>query len=322
MGFREMGLVGDRSRATKSDLLLLLKIADGCDDEGRNSFIETPAMGRWLRCSERGTQYVLQRLQTNREIEIEINETGREIVLRGGRRFRPKWFIHVRCVSEWEAYQAEAESADCADFSVGLLRGRPKRKYADIADSVPQRIRKFRQKNPQEIADQSATFRSAYKEGSSSERVVEQEAASVEPITDAQCEALRGLWNERTTWPLKPIDELNPKRRKLIAYALTERPVDQWAFVFERVEHSTFLRGGGKQGFVARFEWVLDWTHAVQILEGQYDDHFSAAELRAAAAQLSAATCGRCPHTPECHVLDECIRKFALKLRARAEKAS
>lgn len=312
MSLRAMNLVGERSRAGKNDLLLLLKVADHCDDEGRNCWMETPAMGRWLRGSERGAQVVLGRLHRLREVDIEVNDTGREIILRGGRRFLPKWFIHVRCVCAWDEYQQEGESADFADSSKRLLRGRPRRKPAKDADSEPAKIRKVFAGNPHEPADKSAKNGSAYKEGSLKDPLVDSAASA---------EALRNAWNSETTWPLKPIDELTPKRLRLVADALVDREVDHWRAIFKRVEASTFLRGGGARGFIARFEWVLDFANAIHIFEGQYDDHFSEAELHAAASALSAATLGRCPHTPDCRSRDECVKRYALKLRARARTA-
>jgi len=121
MSKRAEGLTWERARAGKSELLALVKIADLADDDGRNAFPEVAALARWLRASERGVLYILHRLVQAGEIEIEVNDAGRYIELKGGRRFRPKWFLHVRCVYDWEAYQSDVgppgESANIAPSS-------------------------------------------------------------------------------------------------------------------------------------------------------------------------------------------------------------
>jgi hypothetical protein len=114
---------------------MLVKIADLADDEGRNAWPEVPRLMKYCRTSERATQYVLRRLERDREIDIEYNEGRRAIVLKGGRLFRPKWFIHVRCVCDWEAYQLEGKPATSADSAPRLRSGRPSRKPANLADS-------------------------------------------------------------------------------------------------------------------------------------------------------------------------------------------
>jgi len=184
MGKLAETLVWERSRAGKSDLLMLVKIADGADDEGHNAWMEVPRLMKYCRASERAVQNTLCRLVDNGEIEIEYNDEGREIVLRGGRRFRPKWFIHVRCVCAWADYQNEAsESADAA----GLRRGRPRRKSATPADSGGAKNRRKDPDNPQPAAKQSAETGSAYKEGSLNDLLVEQEQgrADAPPVENA-----------------------------------------------------------------------------------------------------------------------------------------
>jgi len=183
MSKRAEGLTWERARAGKSELLALVKIADLADDDGRNAFPEVAALARWLRASERGVLYILHRLVQAGEIEIEVNDAGRYIELKGGRRFRPKWFLHVRCVYDWEAYQSDVgppgESANIAPSSPSppspFRTGRPLRKAANIASlSVsrnPQSLRETVDRNPQSFprnpqpaSEKPAKTRIAYKE--------------------------------------------------------------------------------------------------------------------------------------------------------------
>ena len=64
--------------------------------------------------------------------------------------------------------------------------------------------------------------------------------------------------------------------------------------------------------------WLISKPEpSIAVMEGEYDDHFSAAELAAAARALFNATCGNCPHTPSCNDKDTCVRRYALTSRAR-----
>lgn len=181
MSKRAETLVWDRSVVGKTDLLLLVKIADLCDDDGRNAWIETPAMAKAIRASERGALYVLQRLERAGEIEIEWNRDGRFIEFRGGRRFTPKWFIHVRCVCAWDEYQQSAKIADSEHAK--FQRGRPRRKSAKIADSAGSRNPQSFPSNPNPSSEKSEKTRIAYKEGSVTDPLIEQEQGAAPPIS-------------------------------------------------------------------------------------------------------------------------------------------
>lgn len=170
-------LTWERSRAGGHDLLTLVKIADLTDDEGRNAWPEVPYLMEKCRMKERRTQYVLRRLVANGEIAIEMNAEGREITLRGGRKFRPKWFIHVLCVCAWAKYQRGWKPAKIAGFKTG----RPKRKPAESAGSQKRETRKNRTRNPHQRVLKPAKSSSAYKEGSLNDPLVDQKQGSATP---------------------------------------------------------------------------------------------------------------------------------------------
>lgn len=174
-------LTWERARAGKGDLVMLLTIANGASVDGRDAFSEVPYLMRRCRVSERAAEYTLQRLVSDGEIEIEYNVEGREIVLKGGRRFRPKWFIHVLCVCEWERYQTGWKPATVARFETG----RPRRKPAIVAGSQVT-------ENPQLPTEKAATFvqkpatsGSTYKERTSNELVLELKQGAPPPLEQA-----------------------------------------------------------------------------------------------------------------------------------------
>jgi hypothetical protein len=177
MSNKAEALVWDRARAGKSDLLMLVKIADLSDDDGRNCWAEVPHLAKACRASRRATQNTLQRLEAAGEIVIEYNDEGRAIVLRSGRTFLPKWFIHVCCVCEWPEYQAGSKRAGAAH---SLRAGRPRRKPATAAHSARAETRRFRPRNAQVSTAKCAETRTG-----------EIEVPVSDPLVDVQAGAPR-----------------------------------------------------------------------------------------------------------------------------------
>lgn len=345
MSTESQALVWKRSRVGKTDLLALVKIVDLADDEGRNAFIEVPALARALRSSERGALYVLHRLQKRGEIEIDLNTDGRYIILRGGRRFYPKWFLHVRCVCAWDAYQLETaagewagddadESEKIADSEpVAFPRGRPSRapkQSEKIADFGIMRNPQSFPRNPKPVSDKSEKTRTPlYVRDPLVDPLVDSSSGTAaaaagpkggnqEAAAGAAAEEIRLAWNAAIEPPLVPVDELTPDRIALITAALQDRPFEAWAVIFERVAQSSFCCGAGPRGWVADLWWLLRKPEpSIQVLEGKYDDHFSDVELRTASDALFKATGGRCPHARVCETTQQCVRRQALASRAR-----
>lgn len=123
MSREAVDLVWKRSRAKGSNLLTVLVIANCADPEGRNAFPYPKYLAKESRLTERALRYILHKLEEAGEIAITWN-TDRRAVTVGRRSFVPEWFIEVRCVSEWEAYDAEEESAKFS--SKAFRRGRPR----------------------------------------------------------------------------------------------------------------------------------------------------------------------------------------------------
>jgi hypothetical protein len=324
MSKRAESLVWERSRAGKTDLLAVIKIADLADDDGRNAFIEVPALARAIRASERGALYVLHRLEQRGEIEIEVNHEGRYIELRGGRQFRPKWFLHVRCVCAWEAYQLESAHQDGADDEsekiadsepVSFPRGRPSRaaaKSEKIAHFAASRNPQSFPGNPKPASEKSEKTRTTYKERSVSDPLVIAAAAAAEDFRLAWNDAIAA---DRSS-PIPIVSELTPERIEVISEALDDRPLAAWKVIFARVAESSFLSGYGKRGFVADLWWLLRTPEpAVQVMDGKYDDHFSDAELGEASARRFSVSGGRCTHTLICRDDHACLKRWALALR-------
>lgn len=200
MSGRAESLVWERSRAKGSNLLVLIKLGDWANQEGRDAFCGPKALAGAARMSERGVRYVLHKLEQDGEIEIELNVERRELTI-GKRTFAPDWFIHVLCVCEWETYQATPKSAkfSSSQFKTGRRRGKTKsEKIAEDSEKISEKSENF--------AEKAEGSRIAYKEGS-----------VTDPFTDPSIELQTGTApqspeNEerRESWPCleSPFDNL------------------------------------------------------------------------------------------------------------------
>jgi hypothetical protein len=114
---RAFSLTLERSRAKGNQLLVLLCIADHARTDGRDAWPSAQTIAHWVRLTDRAVRLILHALERAGEIRIEPNLEMRRPDEAGA---PPRWFLHVRCVCEWEAYQAEGLSAPRAEIGEGL----------------------------------------------------------------------------------------------------------------------------------------------------------------------------------------------------------
>lgn len=155
MSRKAEALVWDRSRAKGSDLLVLLCIADCTNEEGRFAWPSVQRLAVLTRMSERGAQYVLHRLERRGEILVDWNNEGRKVEHKG-REFTPMWFLHVRCVCEWEAYQVEGKTANFAGSAFKAGRRPSDRKPGS---RKPQTLRVVAEGKPENFSEESEQSR-------------------------------------------------------------------------------------------------------------------------------------------------------------------
>jgi hypothetical protein len=68
--------VWEHSKATGNALVVLLKIADNCDDEGRNAWPSVATLARYCRCSESTVHRSIRELCSLGELEVVRNGGG------------------------------------------------------------------------------------------------------------------------------------------------------------------------------------------------------------------------------------------------------
>jgi hypothetical protein len=112
------------ARAKGTDLLTLLYLADCAQPDGRDAYPGVLAIANATRLSDRGTRYVLHRLEEAREIDIHHNKKIRRMwTTNKGHIFCPVWFIDVRCACDQATYLGEADPPP--GVSEGFPEGRP-----------------------------------------------------------------------------------------------------------------------------------------------------------------------------------------------------
>lgn len=109
MSNRAVGLTWERSLAKGSDLLVLLTIADGCKDNGRNFWGSNLYLAYKCRMTDRAIRYIQRRMLDGGELMAEVNVEL--IIPDGSRGYIPDRFLHIRCIAEWDAYREENFSA-------------------------------------------------------------------------------------------------------------------------------------------------------------------------------------------------------------------
>jgi hypothetical protein len=106
MSLKAMTLVSERSRAKGSNLVVLLAIADYARDDGKWAFPGAGLLAWRGRLTRRAGELILTKLVADGELTPEWSGAERRL------------YLHVRCIYDWPAYQAEGPTHDqCEKFS-------------------------------------------------------------------------------------------------------------------------------------------------------------------------------------------------------------
>jgi hypothetical protein len=103
MSVKVMGLVWERSRASGSDLLVLLAIADNAHDDGAGAWPSIDTLAFKTRLSRRNVQYVLKHLEALGELSV---ERGR------GRKHVNSYAINVQALHLYPDREVQPSVAD------------------------------------------------------------------------------------------------------------------------------------------------------------------------------------------------------------------
>ena len=66
---------------------------------------------------------------------------------------------------------------------------------------------------------------------------------------------------------------IDGKRRQLVSGRWTSYPdLEVFRQVFENAENSSFMKGQGRNGWTADFDWMMKPSNFQKVLEGNYND--------------------------------------------------
>lgn len=81
-------------------------------------------------------------------------------------------------------------------------------------------------------------------------------------------------WNQAVAGTAIPrVRDITPSRTKKAKVRLRERSLEEWDLVFRKISESSFCKGGGRDAWVASFDWIISNDgNAAKVLEGYYDN--------------------------------------------------
>ena len=79
-------------------------------------------------------------------------------------------------------------------------------------------------------------------------------------------------FNEKCGKYLPKVKTLTNKRKTKIKNLLSRVQKEDIIAAFDKVSKSHFLQGGGRTGWVADFDWLMDENNIAKVLEGNFDD--------------------------------------------------
>ena len=83
--------------------------------------------------------------------------------------------------------------------------------------------------------------------------------------------SLAFLWNALSV-NLPKVISVSEKRKKQEKLRLSERTIEKWKEVFEKINSSEFCKGNNNTGWKATYDWIISNTdNSLKVLEGKYD---------------------------------------------------
>ena len=327
MSVKALSAVWEESRATGSDLLVLLAMADWADHQGRcyPSYSQLAEKARVSRATVAASvarlvdelQEVARvrgghapdptddapskvRVQRRNQYQITLLRPRREVV-QNVDHLKPSQVVQPldhQVVQESDQQNLEVVQSIDAGSPIHA---------AQVVQSARSHIRN--RPSVLTVSRPSATTVAA--------AVVERFRHVLDPSLPADALAL--VWNEVIAEPLRPCQSMTAARRRRCRARLVERPFEEWRVIFARLAASSFCQGENRTGFVASFDWVISAPDVgVKALEGQYDDRLTAADRQAASEFRFRVGWGDgCGHEPTCPSREACDGRLARSLRQR-----
>ena len=154
---------------------------------------------------------------------------------------------------------------------------------AKIREDTRRRVAAFRDRQKLECnanGNVTVTLRNATEEEEEKEEEGEAEkdgnkkskiSLSPEATDRASAGEIMVLYNEICT-KLPKVKAMSDARRRAIKARQNQFTDDQIIEVFGKAQASSFMTGGNNRNWMASFDWIMNGTNFVKVLEGKYDD--------------------------------------------------
>lgn len=125
--------------------------------------------------------------------------------------------------------------------------------------------------NERQPNDNPTTTIEEYKEGKKERRKEDDITVSDDTVCQTEVRRVIEEWNRMGINRVSKITR-ESKRYKMISARIREYGAEDVIEAIRRIRKSTFLRGGGKNGWMIDFEWFSRPNNFPKVLEGKYDD--------------------------------------------------
>ena len=168
----------------------------------------------------------------------------------------PNWEKHQNIAALEEAREKNRKKVATYREKQKLLATNDCNRYSNVTvtecNSLD-KIREEREEDKQEIR------------GDREERACTRDTHHLKP------QAIVDLFNELCP-SLSKVTVLSTSREKAITARLKEFTVEQFTTVFKKAEASKFLTGRNGKAWRANFDWLINASNFVKVLDGNYDD--------------------------------------------------
>lgn len=178
-----------------------------------------------------------------------------EIVLQDMFEETKEGWKHARCDAEIAEYQARVER----NRANGKRGGRPKTKVSK-SDKNPVGSQSQPSRNPKQepITNNHITIPKGIESSD------DDTALSIDEVVEA--------WNQLAEQKnLAKIVKLTPERKRKVIARIREHTIEEWSDAMSAINRSKFLCGENDRGWKANFDFLLQPSSFVKLLEGAYD---------------------------------------------------
>ena len=154
------------------------------------------------------------------------------------------------------------DTSDKKDVPQGILNKLAFKKVSDKENEVKSKD------NPNKNKDNS---QSKIEENKVEESRVEESIIDDSHRSPAPYEQIKDMYNNIcTSYP--KLRSMSDSRKKAIKARLRQYSIDDFKFLFEKAENSSFLKGANNRNWSATFDWLIKDSNMAKTLDGNYDD--------------------------------------------------